>query len=212
MDNTIIEMFKEKNDKILIEKLLLDLANNNDSLRLTLNNKVDLVVLVKFLKKINNVLKNTEIDYDVKTLNDIVEYTKKTIKEQIEKILEDRKQKIEYEINNNFNGVENLSLIIEKSEEELKIQIEFFINKLIYEQTQNNIFDSYKFKTEEQKNEVISTLKRFDSELTLNILTSLTERNCSLKNIMKETEEKVIELNEKATEITCGKTIKKENN
>ena len=46
MDNTIIEMFKEKNDKILIEKLLLDLANNNDSLRLTLNNKVDLVVLV----------------------------------------------------------------------------------------------------------------------------------------------------------------------
>ena len=105
MDNTIIEMFKEKNDKILIEKLLLDLANNNDSLRLTLNNKVDLVVLVKFLKKINNVLKNTEIDYDVKTLNDIVEYTKKTIKEQIEKFLEDRKQKIQNDINNNFNGV-----------------------------------------------------------------------------------------------------------
>lgn len=209
MDNTIIEMFKEKNDKILIEKLLLDLNNNNDSLRLTINNKIDLVVSVKFLKKINNVLKNTEIEYDIKTLNDIVEQTKKTIKEESEKILEIRKQKIEHEIVNNFSGVENLSSTIEKSEEELKTQIETFINKLIYEQTQNNIFDLYKFKSVDQKEEVISTLKRFDSELTLNVLTPLTERNCSLKNIMKETEDKVIELNEKTTEITTGKTIKK---
>ena len=209
MDNAIIKMFKEKNDKILLEKLLLDLSNNNDSLELTINNKVDLVAGIKFLKKINNVFKSASIEYDIKTLNDEIEEIKKKIKEKMKEFLEFRKQAIEHEIIHNFNGVENLSDVIKKTEENLKEEIEGFINNIIYLETQNNIFDKYLFKSQEQKEEVIAALKRFDVELTLNILTPLNERNCSLKNIMRETEDKVTELNEKTTEMSNEKIFKK---
>ena len=37
MDNTIKSMFEEKNMKILINKLILDIDNNSNSLELTIN-------------------------------------------------------------------------------------------------------------------------------------------------------------------------------
>lgn len=166
MDNTIIEMFKEKNDKILIEKLLLDLNNNNDSLRLTTNNKIELVLCIKFLKKINKVLKNNEMEYDIKTLNDTIEDIKNIIREKIETFLNMRKEKIKYEISNNFTNVDDLSTFIDQNEAMLKDEIETYINVVVYEQLENKLFDLYKFKTEDLKEEISSNLKRLDSELT----------------------------------------------
>ena len=40
MDNTIKSMFEEKNMKILINKLILDIDNNSNSLELTIKLKI----------------------------------------------------------------------------------------------------------------------------------------------------------------------------
>ena len=213
MDNTIIEMFKEKNDKILFEKLLLDLDNNNDSLRLTINNKIKLVLHIKFLKKINKILKSSEIKYDVKTLDEIIDEVTNIIEEKVKCFLNIRKEKISYEISNNFTNIDDLYDFIDQNEVFLKQEIEKQINLVVYEQLENKLFDLYKFKTEDQKNEISSNLKRLDSELTLNILTPLSERNCSLKNMVRETQDKVTDLNLQTTRMIVntgeGKIIKK---
>ena len=214
MDNTIIEMFKEKNDKILVEKLLIDIDNNDDSLKLTIKNKIELVVSGKFLKKLNTILKNSGIDYDVKTLDEIVKNLKESIKQKTAELLDNRKNNICAEIRKDSTERDNLFRTIDEQMEVLKSELEILINQLIYSELQNEIFSLYTFKSEEQKEKISEALEKFDSVLTLNVLESLSYRNGSLKNMMRETYAKVTELNEKTTEInselTPDKVMKKE--
>lgn len=214
MDNTIIEMFKEKNDKILVEKLLIDVDNNDDSLKLTIKNKIELVVSGKFLRKLNTILKNSGIDYDVKTLDEIVKNLKESIKQKTDELLDNRKNNICAEIRKDSTESENLFRTIDEQTEVLKSELEILINQLIYSELQNEIFSLYTFKSEEQKEKISEALKKFDSVLTLNVLESLSYRNGSLKNMMRETYAKVTELNEKTIEInselTPDKVMKKE--
>ena len=214
MDNTIIEMFKEKNDQILVEKLLIDVDNNDDSLKLTIKNKIELVVSGKFLKKLNTILKNSGIDYDVKTLDETVKNLKKSIKQKIDELLDNRKNNICAEIRKDSRESDNLFRTIDEQTEVLKSELEILINQLIYSELQNEIFSLYTFKSEEQKEKISEALEKFDSVLTLNVLESLSHRNGSLKNMMRETYAKVTELNEKTIEInselTPDKVMKKE--
>ena len=63
MDNTVRQLFEEKNKKILLDKLLLDIENNSHSLSLTVNNKI-LLSSQKLIKKINDVFMEYHVKYD----------------------------------------------------------------------------------------------------------------------------------------------------
>ena len=52
MDNTIKSMFEEKNMKILINKLILDIDNNSNSLELTIKLKIP-HLKYKLIKKLS---------------------------------------------------------------------------------------------------------------------------------------------------------------
>lgn len=203
MNNNIGELFKEKNQKILFEKLLLDISNNDNSLRLIVVNRVALLSM-KFQKKINEFFKNNSIEYDVESLEKIItEYKNKIIK-TINEYLDKRKTNLESNINRNDEIEES-----DQSENEKTIILDEFgklFNEIIYIDMVNSFSQKYKFNSQELKEEFITKyLKKFDFELSDSLVECVLERNQILKNIMKDTVEKVDKLND----ITSKKFLEK---
>lgn len=195
MGNTISELFKEKNYKILIGKLLLDLDNNDYSLRLTINNKIELNIS-NYLKKINDLLKNNSIEYNVQDLNELLNKNKEQIRDMTFMKLDERKTNLIAIINNDLDF--QLSCIIEnidKETERIKSELELFINNLIYVDILEELSINYKFKTEQQKEKLNEILNKFDNSISSSIYNSIKERSANLKNVMLETINKVKELN-----------------
>ena len=60
VDRTTEEFFKEKNSEILREKLVLDIGNNDDSLQLTVKNKI-LLITSNTIRKINCLLRENNV-------------------------------------------------------------------------------------------------------------------------------------------------------
>ena len=71
MNNAIADIFKEKNEKIYIEKLLLDIDNNLDSLKLTISNYLFLYTS-KMIRKISAFFNEAEIEYKMQDLSKII--------------------------------------------------------------------------------------------------------------------------------------------
>lgn len=201
-DHTILEMFKEKNDKILVDKLLLDIDNNDDSLRLTINNKIDLITS-KLQKRLNDFLKLNNIDYDIKSLSEFIGDNKEKIRFLVMETLDLRKQNFE---NNVKAGAVALKSIDEPDKQQISEEFNLKINQIIYVDMLDIIYKMYTFTNETQKEDLIEKcLKKYDFELSLAITDSIVERNKSLVNVMNETNQKVQELNDK----TSNKYFKK---
>lgn len=208
MGNTISELFKEKNYKILIGKLLLDLDNNDYSLRLTINNKIELNIS-NYLKKINDLLKNNSIEYNVQDLNELLNKNKEQIRDMTFMKLDERKTNLIAIINNDLDF--QLSCIIEnidKETERIKSELELFINNLIYVDILEELSINYKFKTEQQKEKLNEILNKFDNSISSSIYNSIKERSANLKNVMLETINKVKELNALTSSFDDGKNSK----
>ena len=194
MDNSIEELFKQKNGQILVDKLLLDIANNDDSLRLTINNKI-LLITDKLQKKINDFLKNNGIKYDLKSLSELLLEHKEKTKQYILQELDARKQKYEENVRNSD------TLKIEKFDEDVSTihdRMNPRLNEFIYIDLFQELLQTYELKSPEQQEELTKCLKTYDSKLSLAIETSILERNNSLRNIISETISKVEELDNKA--------------
>lgn len=203
MDNTISEMFKEKNEKILLDKLLLDISNNDDSLRLTISNKIKLVSL-KLQRRLNDFLKSSSVEYDMKSLTEIVEDLRKEVEEFISSELNKRKELFEARIENDpYELKDNVDL---ETKNDIDERLNATINSLVYVNFLEKLTTQYKL-TEEQKEQVVDRcLKKYDFELSSAVGDSILDRNRSLKNTMTETIEKVNELDIK----TGAKVLSKE--
>ena len=70
MDNTIKSMFEEKNMKILINKLILDIDNNSNSLELTIKLKIP-HLKYKLIKKLSKLYNEEGVDYTVSELTEL---------------------------------------------------------------------------------------------------------------------------------------------
>ena len=191
MDNIISEMFKEKNGKILLDKLLLDVSNNDDSLRLTVSNKIKLVSL-KLQKRLNDCLKSSSIEYDMKSLTEVVDALKKEVEEYIFSEIDKRKKLFEARIENDpYELKDNVDL---ETKTDINERLNANINNLVYVNFLEILTNQYKL-TEEQKEQIVDRcLKKYDFELSTAVEDSILDRNRSLKNTMAGTIDKVNEL------------------
>jgi len=205
VDKTIEELFKEKNNQILKDKLLLDIDNNDDSLRLTSKNKV-MLITSNIVRKINSLLRDNEIEYDVKTLKEMFEQYSDNIVRYVYELLSVRRNNISNSISEgNKTSLDDLEKTINECTSEFKTKFEPGLDQIIHSSLREDILGKYTFKEEEQKDNLVLILERYDSELYQSIDTCLLERNISLLNMFKETSNKVLELDIKTT----GKIIEK---
>ena len=206
MDDNIALLFKEKNDKILIDKLLLDIDNNDDSLRLTLNNKIKLVTL-KLQKRVNDQFKLHDIEYDMKSLSQLIEELVDEVTKYVFSQVDLRKQKLVSIVNSNpFELSENVNL---ENKNDIHTKYNPGINNLIYVELLKKIISEYKLTDSELKDELIEKcLKKYDFELSSSIEDSIIDRNNSLKNVADETIHKVAELNSKTASLSSDNVNK----
>ena len=205
MDKTIEELFKQKNSDILRDKLGYDVDNNAHSLQLTVENKIKLITSTVKIK-INTLLRENGIEYDVKTLTDLFLGYCEDIMSLVNVILNKRKNLLsESIICDNPSKIENLRSIIDQIFAQLQPELEKGLDDIVHMKIRNDFLSRFVLKEEDQNEKVIMLLKRYDSELYRNVNDAICERNTSLFNVIKETNEKVGELDKKTT----GKKIEK---
>ena len=206
MDNTISAIFKEKNEKILFDKLLLDIDNNFDSLLLTINNKIALST-PKLIKKVNDVLFNYQVDYDLKSLTELLNQEVEKINKMVVGLLDLKKAKLKEAIQkaSSFTTSE-FDTDIDESTKKFREEFDVSMNKVIYLDLSGAISKNYNLK-EEAINDLNTYLNNYDMSVSDAIIDSIEYRDNTLKNITKETYNKYIELNNK----TANLNIKKSN-
>lgn len=201
-DDSIEQKFRDKNNKILIDNILRQIDDNDSSLRLTLNNKIELISS-EILKKINFVLKDSSIEYDFKDIQAVFSTYEGELKNYISSYADNRKKTIiDASVNNESFSFEKFVEVIDSFFLSNKDDLESGINKIIYSDLESALFSTIKFSDEEQKQLVVSYLKRFDFKLTSTVEESFSGRNNSLKNLVSETHEKVNSLNVQTSEIS----------
>lgn len=206
MDNTISAIFKEKNEKILFDKLLLDIDNNFDSLLLTINNKIALST-PKLIKKVNDILFNYQIDYDLKSLTELLNQEVEKINKMVVDLLELKKTKLKEAIQKDSSfTTSEFDTDIDESTKKFREEFDVSMNKAIYLDLSGAISKNYNLK-EEAINDLNTYLNNYDMSVSNAIIDSIEYRDNTLKNITKETYNKYIELNNK----TANLNIKKSN-
>ncbi len=206
MDNTISAIFKEKNEKILFDKLLLDIDNNFDSLLLTINNKIALST-PKLIKKVNDILFNYQIDYDLKSLTELLNQEVEKINKMVVDLLELKKTKLKEAIQKDSSfTTSEFDTDIDESTKKFREEFDVSMNKAIYLDLSGAISKNYNLK-EEAINDLNAYLNNYDMSVSNAIIDSIEYRDNTLKNITKETYNKYIELNNK----TANLNIKKSN-
>ena len=93
MDNTIKSMFEEKNMKILINKLILDIDNNSNSLELTIKLKIP-HLKYKLIKKLSKLYNEEGVDYTVSELTELLDERETYIKDAIFPLLDERRDSL----------------------------------------------------------------------------------------------------------------------
>lgn len=205
MDNTISAIFKEKNEKILFDKLLLDIDNNFDSLLLTINNKIALST-PKLIKKVNDVLFNYQVDYDLKSLTELLNQEVEKINKMVVGLLDLKKAKLKEAIQkaSSFTTSE-FDTDIDESTKKFREEFDVSMNKVIYLDLSEAISKNYNLE-EEAINDLNTYLNNYDMSVSDAIIDSIEYRDNTLKNITKETYNKYIELNNKTANLNVKKS------
>ena len=199
VDRTTEEFFKEKNSEILREKLVLDIGNNDDSLQLTVKNKI-LLITSNTIRKINCLLRENNVEYDVRTLTELFNSYGQDIITLVFGILNNRKKFLSENVTSeNRTSIQELTDSINEFVEEFKNNFELRLDEIIHITIREDFLSKYTFKDETTKEELIMILERYDSDLARSVNEAVLERNANLLNIFRETNEKVSELDNKTT-------------
>lgn len=94
MNETLDQLFFEKNKEILKNKLVLDVSNNTDSLKLTLSNVV-MLEMNKLHKSLIKLFEENDIDYSEESLKGLIEEEKNKLNNIILERLSHRQTSIE---------------------------------------------------------------------------------------------------------------------
>src|SRR5574344_1336987 len=119
MDDVIKDTFKEKNDQIYIEKMILDIENNLDSLKLTTTNFVFLYA-TKMLRKLSSFFKEVGVEYKMQDLNKMVEEEKTSVVELVNRLLEEKSNYVKSSFVKNQKINDDFSNIVDGSTKKFK--------------------------------------------------------------------------------------------
>lgn len=94
MNETLDKLFFEKNKEILKNKLILDINNNTDSLKLTLSNVI-MLEMNKLYKNLIKLFEENNISYSEEELKKIIENEKVKLNDIVLKELSNRQEMVE---------------------------------------------------------------------------------------------------------------------
>lgn len=195
MNDTIKDMFQEKNSKILRDKLLLDINNNIDSLKITIDNHM-MLLLEKYLKKISTLFNELDIEYTISELDDLLKKNKEDIRKKVFELLE---EKIEYVKNSETEteSKDDLTLFQEKidaSTETFKVKFKSTLNEEIYINLKESILLKSKISSEDDLVSLSQLLNDYDNRMYSDTIDFIYYRDISLKNTTNATYERYVDM------------------
>ena len=148
MDNTIKSMFEEKNMKILINKLILDIDNNSNSLELTIKLKIP-HLKYKLIKKLSKLYNEEGVDYTVSELTELLDERETYIKDAIFPLLDERRDSLSSGVKE-FTVVDHsvVSGLINEASASFKEKFNVSMNKEIYIELYKVLSEKYQLKNE----------------------------------------------------------------
>ena len=187
MDNTIKSMFEEKNMKILINKLILDIDNNSNSLELTIKLKIP-HLKYKLIKKLSKLYNEEGVDYTVSELTELLDERETYIKDAIFPLLDERRDSLS-------SGVKESTVVdpsvvsglINEASASFKEKFNVSMNKEIYIELYKVLSEKYQLKNEDSKEKFDSILSAYDSDVENIIIGEVTERDKTLLNQTEDT-------------------------
>lgn len=196
MNNTINEQFKEENKKIYENKITLDIDNNDDSLKRSSDNFLNLYEN-KMIKKISSYLKENKIDFDLRNLSELIKKSSDEYELNIKKIFDDRTEIIKK------TDFDNKILIkkIDETEKNVYQKIKIETNKFIFIDLKNSLVKEYDLPSLTSLHNLEGILNSIDSNITSNLNSIVKFRNLSLKNTIKDTHKSYINLNKQAEKL-----------
>lgn len=102
MNETLDKLFYEKNKEILKNKLILDINNNTDSLRLTISNVI-MLEMNKLYKHLVKLFEENKIKYSDEKLRKLIEDEKTKLNDIVLKELSHRQELFENHIREGDN-------------------------------------------------------------------------------------------------------------
>ncbi|MBQ7137220.1 MAG: hypothetical protein IJO43_04520 [Bacilli bacterium] len=215
MDIDINEMFSEKNQTIFLNKLQMDLSNNNDALTLATKH----IVMMEFAKVLSSLKKMYEkysVDYDEEELKQLLSKTKNALLDDINAVIDDK-------FKNNDDYVEQ-----SKGKEIRKTYLKqyhqhiddndntFNENVLLAVQTNSevNLYEDlvrlYPCASEEMQQELLQMINvDFSKRISTRVIQESKLRSMTLKNISEETYQKYLDLSRNSSVLGSGSKVKK---
>ncbi len=196
MDNTIKSMFEEKNMKILINKLILDIDNNSNSLELTIKLKIP-HLKYKLIKKLSKLYNEEGVDYTVSELTELLDERETYIKDAIFPLLDERRDSLSCGVKEStVVDPSVVSGLINEASASFKEKFNVSMNKEIYIELYKVLSEKYQLKDEDSKEKFGSILSAYDSDVENIIIGEVTERDKTLLNQTEDTFSQYHKLNE----------------
>lgn len=187
MDNTIKSMFEEKNMKILINKLILDIDNNSNSLELTIKLKIP-HLKYKLIKKLSKLYNEENIDYTITELTELLDERENIIKDTISPLLNERRENLSSGVTDaSIVDSSLISKLINDSSNNFKEKFNVAMNKEIYIELYKVLSEKYQLKNEYSIEKFTSILSTYDSDVENIIIGEVIERDKTLMNQAEDT-------------------------
>lgn len=197
MNDSIEKMFEQKNISILINKLNLDIDNNNNSVELTLKLRIPLLKN-KLIRKISRFFNEQNIEYTISDIDEIVSKRESIVLNIIMELVNERKALLSNAVNDNsYITQEQISDLIDKITIEFREKLNIEMNNEIFIELNNILSKKYLLKNEEIKEKQFQILASYDNEIENSIINIVEERNRILINQINDTYGQYRSLNEK---------------
>jgi len=203
MDIDINEMFSEKNQSIFLNKLELDLTNNNDTLLLATKH----IVMMEFAKVLSSLKKMYEkysVDYNEDELKKLLSHTKTSLLGDINTVIEAKLNANKEYIEQN-KGCENKRTYLKQYHQHIDDNDSVFNeNILLSVQTNSEIklygslIKLYPCVSEEMQQELLQMINiDFSKKISTRVIQESKLRSMTLKNMLEETYQKYLDLSKK---------------
>ena len=189
-DNDIRELFYKKNKEIIINKLLLDLDNNIDSLIATMDNIIYLEFGI-YKEKIVNI-DNEKTKEIYKILNGYEE----CLKEKLKKEVSFKKDKCSTYLKGSFldNKVFKYKEMLDSTTKYIEEMLPEVIDDLLTKKVKNKLPKDWYYKNKEKTNFFLD--EKLSSDIVSKLLLQLRDRDTIIYNNAQESYQKYLSLND----------------
>lgn len=202
MDTDICKMFKDKNKEILKNSLKLEMERNLETLKNTTDNCVALEINKMFLF-FKSYFNEINIEYKKEDLLGFLYRERKDINDIVNAEIENKKNVIINEYLSKDTEeilteeyLDNYYALLKEQTEIINDKIEVEVKKQISTEFTPELIKKYKLETQEQSDRINSRINiLFRENIISKIKDQIIFRDESLRNMMKESYNKYVELN-----------------